>query len=82
MGILHPLSKEIISSINLITDIKDRLYDKIPSSEIDDVLARICAGFNTKHPDFGVLASRIAINNLHKETPNTFTDEFNENWFD
>ena len=73
MGLLHPLSKEVLSTVDLITNVKDRLYDKIPSSEIDDLLSRICAGFNTKHPDFGVLASRIAINNLHKETPNTFT---------
>ena len=27
-----------------------------------------------KHPDFGVLAARIAVSNLHKETKKRFSD--------
>ena len=73
MGFLESLSKDYIDSEQLVNKITDRLYDNIPSWKIDEQTSQICANMNTHHPDFGRLASRIAINNLHKETENTFT---------
>jgi ribonucleoside-diphosphate reductase alpha chain len=47
------------------------IYDGVTTTELDNFAADICVSFITKHPDYGVLASRIVISNLHKSTPNS-----------
>ena len=46
----------------------DRLYDNIPTAQIDELTAQQCASLSTSHPDYGILASRILISNHHKNT--------------
>lgn len=48
------------------------LYDGITTLEIDELASEIAATMSVNHPDYGKLASRIVISNLHKSTPNTF----------
>ena len=55
----------------LAMKIIDRLYNNIPTSQIDELTAEQCASLSTSHPDYGILASRILISNHHK---NTLTD--------
>ena len=38
-----------------------------------NLAAETAAYLTTKHPDYAVLAARIAISNLHKETKKNFT---------
>jgi len=38
-----------------------------------NLAAETAAYLTTKHPDYAVLAARIAISNLHKETKKTFS---------
>lgn len=54
---------------SVITD----LYDGIESSKIDEITAEKAHHWCTKHPDYDVLASRIAISNHHKETVDDFS---------
>ncbi|MBM3455256.1 MAG: ribonucleoside-diphosphate reductase subunit alpha [Bacteroidetes bacterium] len=64
-----------ISAINytvLAMKVIDQLYDKIPTSKIDELTAEQCATLSTTHPDYGTLASYIVISNHHKTTPATF----------
>lgn len=42
--------------------------------EIDDLAAQTCAYMSTFDPDYGILAGRIEISNLHKETNSSFKD--------
>ena len=44
----------------------DQLYDKIPTTKIDELAAEQCASLSTLHPDYGILSSRIVISNNHK----------------
>ena len=44
------------------------LYNKIHTYQIDDLAAETCAYLNIIHPDYSLLAARIAVNNLHKQT--------------
>ncbi len=74
MGFLDPLNQETIDSQWITEKVGERLYDNIPSYKIDEIVAQFCANLNTRHPDFGILASRIAINNLHKETAPKFSE--------
>ena len=48
------------------------LYDGIAVEELDDVAARVSANMATQHPDYAVLAARIAVSNLHKHTSDSF----------
>lgn len=48
------------------------IYDGITTSELDDFAASFSATLFKKDPDYLILASRIAINNHHKNTKNSF----------
>lgn len=50
------------------------LYSGVTTVELDNLAAEISATMTTKHPDYAVLAARIAISNLHKETKKNFSD--------
>ena len=66
-----------INYTNLVKKIIDRLYDGIPTSDIDELTAQQCASLITTHYDYGILASRIMISNHQKNTPSTFVDSIN-----
>jgi ribonucleoside-diphosphate reductase alpha subunit len=51
-----------------------RIYDKVSTSELDELAARMCYTMSTEIPDYGTLASRIIISNNHKNTPDTFVE--------
>ncbi len=46
----------------------------LPTTELDNLAAETAASFTTKHPDFAVLAARIAVSNLHKNTTKSFSE--------
>ena len=48
-------------------------YDGVTTSELDNLAAETAASFTTKHPDYALLASRIAVSNLHKNTIKSFS---------
>ena len=52
----------------------DQLYDKIPTSKIDELAAEQCASMYTLHPDYGILAARIIISNHQKKTQESFAE--------
>ena len=58
----------------LVMKIIDQLYDGIDTSEIANLTAQQCASEVTKHPDFGVLASRLTISNHQKNTSDSFSE--------
>ena len=47
-------------------------FPGISTAEVDVLAAETCAYMSQKHPDFSVLAARIAISNLHKNTSDSF----------
>jgi ribonucleoside-diphosphate reductase alpha chain len=50
------------------------LYDGVSTADLDNLAAEVAAAKTTEHPDYALLASRIAVSNLHKETKKTFSD--------
>jgi len=50
----------------------DQLYDKIPTTKIDELTAEQCASLSTNHPDYGILAGRIIGSNHQKNTSASF----------
>ena len=51
-----------------------RIYDGVCTSELDEFAAHICSSMIIEHPDYGVLASRIAVSNHHKATSPSFSE--------
>jgi len=50
------------------------LYPGVTTVELDNLAAETAATMTTKHPDYAILAARIAVANLHKETKKTFSE--------
>lgn len=50
------------------------LYDGVITTDLDNLAAEVAAAKTTEHPDYALLASRIAVSNLHKETKKTFSE--------
>jgi ribonucleoside-diphosphate reductase subunit M1 len=46
----------------------------IKTTELDNLLAETAAYHNILHPDYGKLAARVAVTQLHKETCESFQD--------
>ena len=50
------------------------LYDGVTTSELDNLAAEVAATNTISHPDYALLASRIVVSNLHKNTKKSFTE--------
>ncbi len=50
------------------------IYDGVLTTVLDNLAAEVAASKTIDHPDYALLASRIAISNLHKETKKTFSE--------
>ncbi len=50
------------------------IYDSVTTTELDNLAAEIAASLTTKHVDYALLASRIAVSNLHKNTKKSFSE--------
>lgn len=52
------------------------LYSGVTTMELDNLAAETAATMTTKHPDYAILAARIAVSNMHKETQKVFSGEY------
>lgn len=61
---VHDIAKKTIEGI----------YDGVTTTELDNLAAETAASLTTRHPDYALLASRIAVSNLHKNTRKSFSE--------
>ena len=61
-----------INYSSLVMKVIDQLYDKIPTTKIDELTAEQCAVMSTQHPDYAVLAGRVVVSNHQKNTDSSF----------
>ena len=69
----YSLDPFFIQPLDVAKKVITGLYDGVTTSELDNLAAETAASMTTKHPDYAVLAARIAISNLHKETQKSFS---------
>ncbi|MFT5922483.1 MAG: ribonucleoside-diphosphate reductase alpha chain [Flavobacteriales bacterium] len=50
------------------------VYDGVTTPELDNLAAEVSATNAVSHPDYALLASRIAVSNLHKGTKKQFSE--------
>jgi len=64
----------LIDAIDVAKKVVEGIYDGVPTTELDNLAAETSASLTTKHPDYALLASRIAVSNLHKNTIKSFSE--------
>ncbi|MFM1745141.1 MAG: hypothetical protein RLZZ630_1078 [Bacteroidota bacterium] len=70
----YGLSPEHVQPILVAQKVVEGVYDGVTTTELDNLAAETAASLTTRHPDFALLASRIAISNLHKNTKKSFSE--------
>ncbi|GAL87290.1 ribonucleoside diphosphate reductase subunit alpha [Sporocytophaga myxococcoides] len=70
----YGLDINYVNPIDVAKKVIDGIYDGVTTVELDNLAAEIAASLTTKHPDYAILAARIAISNLHKVTSKSFSN--------
>ncbi|NIK74474.1 ribonucleoside-diphosphate reductase alpha chain [Thermonema lapsum] len=68
------LDTNYIEPVEIAKRVIAGIYDRIPTTELDELAAKTAASMATIHPDYAILAARIAISNLHKVTSQSFSN--------
>ena len=63
-----------VNYTSLAQKIIDRIFNGIKTTEIDELTAQQCASLSTVEPDYGILASRIMVSNLQKNTNENYSE--------
>ena len=71
--LMWELDSKNINLLKVSQKVIQGLYNKITTVELDELSSQICANLITDHLDYGTLASRIEISNLHKQTKKKFS---------
>ncbi|HZY38824.1 MAG TPA: ribonucleoside-diphosphate reductase subunit alpha [Mucilaginibacter sp.] len=70
----YGLNPALVDPIDVAKKVIEGLFDGVTTSELDNLAAETAASLTTKHPDYALLASRIAVSNLHKNTTKCFSE--------
>ncbi|MBG39014.1 MAG: ribonucleoside-diphosphate reductase, partial [Cryomorphaceae bacterium] len=72
-GLDHLVSPEAVTM-----KVIESIFDGITTTGLDKLAAEVAITKTIEHPDYALLASRIAVSNLHKETKNNFSEVMND----
>jgi len=70
----YGLNPQLVDPVDVAKKVIEGLFDGVTTSELDNLAAETAASLTTKHPDYALLASRIAVSNLHKNTIKSFSE--------
>ena len=70
----YELNSDFVDPIEIAKKVIQGLYDGVTTVELDHLAAETAATMSTQHPDYSLLAARIEISNLHKNTNKSFTE--------
>jgi ribonucleotide reductase alpha subunit len=71
---ISDLSTNFINLELIVDRVKNSIYNHIQTTVLDNLITETCAYMNIIHPHYSILAARIAVSNLHKETKENFAD--------
>jgi ribonucleoside-diphosphate reductase alpha chain len=74
----YGLDTDFVNIIEVSKKVIMGLYDNVTTVELDNLAAETAANMATIHPDYALLAARIAVSNLHKETEKSFSKVIDE----
>src|SRR6478752_2030048 len=64
----------LVNAIDVAKKVIEGIYEGVATTDLDNLAAETAASLATRHPDYALLASRIAISNLHKNTLKSFSE--------
>ncbi|MFZ1703849.1 MAG: ribonucleoside-diphosphate reductase subunit alpha [Saprospiraceae bacterium] len=73
----YGLNTKYVDAIEISKRVILGLFDGVKTTELDNLAAETAASMAAKHPDFAILAARIAVSNLHKNTDKSFSETMN-----
>jgi ribonucleoside-diphosphate reductase alpha chain len=65
---------DLVSPTAVAMKVIEGIYEGVTTSELDNLAAEVSASMTTRHPDYALLASRISVSNLHKDTKKSFSE--------
>jgi len=74
---IEKLSYGLSPMVNVIDVAKktiEGIFEGVLTTELDNLAAETAASLTITHPDYAILASRIAVSNLHKNTVKSFSE--------
>jgi ribonucleoside-diphosphate reductase alpha chain len=72
--LMFDLDTNFVDSTVITKKVIEGIFDQIKTTELDQLAAETAAYLSTKHPDYAILAGRLAVSNLHKETKGCFSE--------
>ncbi|BFZ61753.1 ribonucleotide-diphosphate reductase subunit rnr1 [Saitoella coloradoensis] len=69
----YGLDAEHVDAVSITQKVISGVYQGVTTVELDNLAAETAAYMTTKHPDYAILAARIAVSNLHKQTKKVFS---------
>ena len=70
----YGLNTQYVEPVEIAKKVINGIYDGVTTVELDNLAAETAATMTTRHPDYAILAARIAISNLHKVTSKSFSN--------
>lgn len=70
----YSLNPDYVDSTIVAQKVCMGVYKGVTTAELDELAAETAAHMMTEHPDYGLLAARIVVSNLHKSTNKSFTE--------
>ncbi|XP_078258060.1 ribonucleoside-diphosphate reductase large subunit [Rhinoraja longicauda] len=70
----YGLNPEFVDPAQITMKVIQGLYSGVTTVELDTLAAETAATMTTQHPHYALLAARIAVSNLHKETKKVFSE--------
>jgi len=71
--LIYGLNPIYVDPIKVAMKVINGMYTSITTSDLDNLAAQEAAAMSVVHPDYALLASRIAVSNLHKDTEKSFS---------
>lgn len=69
----YGLDTEHVDAVAITQRVISGVYQGVTTIELDNLAAETAAYMTTIHPDYAILAARIAVSNLHKQTTKQFS---------
>lgn len=70
----YGLDMNFVDPVEIAKKVIQGVYDGVTTVELDNLAAETAAYLTTTHPDYAILAARIAVSNLHKNTKKSFSE--------
>ncbi len=74
----YGLDSTHVDPVQVAVKVIEGIYDGVTTSQLDNLAAEIAATLTTRHPDYALLAARIAVSNLQKNTKKSFSSTLSD----